>query len=186
MLASPAAKRIARETGVELAAVTGTGPRGRITARDVEAVAESTRVKVSPVARRMAQEAGLDLSKVTGTGPAGRITKEDVEREMARPAVPDPAQIAAGPIEAEQGHGAAGGSTFVAQAGPHGKHISRERDRKAELLVDSGVHWQDAGLGTGPRHEDHHRHTDRYGQRARRKSHHMALVVPHPWMSMAR
>ena len=37
ILASPAAKRIARELGVELAAVAGTGPKGRITERDVRA-----------------------------------------------------------------------------------------------------------------------------------------------------
>jgi len=96
VLASPAAKRIAREIGVDLAAVTGTGPGGRVVARDVEAAAESSRVKASPVARRIAQEAGLDLSKITGTGPGGRIIKEDVEREMSKPA---PAPIV--PVEAE-------------------------------------------------------------------------------------
>jgi pyruvate dehydrogenase E2 component (dihydrolipoamide acetyltransferase) len=96
VLASPAAKRIARETGVDLAAVTGTGPGGRVVARDVEAAAESLRVKASPVARRIAQEAGLDLSKITGTGPGGRIVKEDVEREKAKPA---PAPVV--PVEAE-------------------------------------------------------------------------------------
>jgi pyruvate dehydrogenase E2 component (dihydrolipoamide acetyltransferase) len=37
--ASPAAKRVARELGVDLAAVTGSGPGGRITEADVRAVA---------------------------------------------------------------------------------------------------------------------------------------------------
>lgn len=37
ILASPAAKRLARELGVGLAAVTGSGPKGRITERDVRA-----------------------------------------------------------------------------------------------------------------------------------------------------
>jgi len=103
--ASPAAKRIAREVGVDLTAVKGTGPGGRIVANDVEAFAEAMRVKASPVARRMAQEAGLDLSKVTGTGPGGRITKEDVEREAAKPAVaasaPTIAPVPAVPVGAE-------------------------------------------------------------------------------------
>jgi pyruvate/2-oxoglutarate dehydrogenase complex dihydrolipoamide acyltransferase (E2) component len=36
--ASPAAKRVAREHGIDLATVTGTGPGGRITQEDVEAV----------------------------------------------------------------------------------------------------------------------------------------------------
>lgn len=89
--ASPAAKRIARENGIDLVAVQGTGPGGRVVAKDVEAAAEALRVKASPVARRMARDAGLDLSGVTGTGPAGRITKEDVERALAVPPVPTPA-----------------------------------------------------------------------------------------------
>jgi len=88
--ASPAAKRIARENGVDLATVKGTGPGGRIVAKDVEAAVETMRVKASPVARRMAQEAGLDLNKIVGTGPGGRITKEDVEREIAKAAAPAP------------------------------------------------------------------------------------------------
>jgi pyruvate dehydrogenase E2 component (dihydrolipoamide acetyltransferase) len=41
ILASPAAKRLARELGVELAAVAGSGPKGRITERDVQAAADA-------------------------------------------------------------------------------------------------------------------------------------------------
>lgn len=41
ILASPAAKRLARELGVELAAVAGSGPKGRITERDVRAASEA-------------------------------------------------------------------------------------------------------------------------------------------------
>lgn len=39
--ASPAARRAAREAGVELSAVNGTGPRGRVTSQDVEAQAHA-------------------------------------------------------------------------------------------------------------------------------------------------
>ena len=93
--ASPAAKRIARQSGVDLGRVKGTGPGGRIVARDVESTAEALRVKASPVARRMAQEAGLDVSTIAGTGPGGRITKEDVEREAAKPAAKGPVSAGA-------------------------------------------------------------------------------------------
>ena len=41
ILASPAAKRLARELGVELAAIAGSGPKGRITERDVRAASEA-------------------------------------------------------------------------------------------------------------------------------------------------
>ncbi|NRA97372.1 MAG: 2-oxo acid dehydrogenase subunit E2, partial [Planctomycetes bacterium] len=37
ILAAPATRKLARESGIELAAVTGSGPRGRVTKADVEA-----------------------------------------------------------------------------------------------------------------------------------------------------
>lgn len=42
VVASPSAKRVARELGVELDAVTGTGPGGRITEADVRGAVETT------------------------------------------------------------------------------------------------------------------------------------------------
>ena len=108
VLASPAAKRVAKELGVDLTTVMGTGPSGRIQEKDVEAAAEALRVKASPVAKAMAKEAGLDLSKVIGTGPDGRITKEDVERALGKTAAapsaapsPAPAPRPIVPAEAE-------------------------------------------------------------------------------------
>jgi len=86
--AAPAVRRIARELGVGLALVTGSGPGGRIREEDVRAFAESHPAKppdrtetlpASPVARRLARELGIDLADVRGTGPNGRITREDVE-----------------------------------------------------------------------------------------------------------
>lgn len=41
IVASPSAKRVAREMGVDLAALTGTGPAGRITEADVRTAAET-------------------------------------------------------------------------------------------------------------------------------------------------
>ena len=48
--ASPLAKRIAAELGVDLAGVTGTGPNGRIVKEDVEAAAAGGAPKSAPVA----------------------------------------------------------------------------------------------------------------------------------------
>jgi pyruvate dehydrogenase E2 component (dihydrolipoamide acetyltransferase) len=42
VFASPIARRVAKEKGIDLALVEGTGPRGRITERDVRSFAEST------------------------------------------------------------------------------------------------------------------------------------------------
>ena len=41
VLAAPATRKLARESGVALAAVTGTGPRGRVTRSDVEALLQA-------------------------------------------------------------------------------------------------------------------------------------------------
>lgn len=46
--ATPLARRLARERGVDLAALSGTGPRGRIQARDVEGVAKAPAAETRP------------------------------------------------------------------------------------------------------------------------------------------
>lgn len=81
--ASPRARLRARELGVDLAQVAGSGPNGAIRERDILAFAKSRQPKAprpTPVAQRIAVELGVDLAGVTGTGPEGRITREDVER----------------------------------------------------------------------------------------------------------
>jgi pyruvate dehydrogenase E2 component (dihydrolipoamide acetyltransferase) len=88
--ASPAARQRAKELGIDLAAVKGTGPGGAITLNDVEKTVPIAHApRVHPVARKMAEALGVDLSKVTGTGASGTITKADVEK--AAPAVQAPA-----------------------------------------------------------------------------------------------
>ncbi|MBC8447464.1 MAG: 2-oxo acid dehydrogenase subunit E2 [Chloroflexi bacterium] len=82
VFASPRARKLAREKGVDLALVAGSGPNGRIVEKDVVAFLEAL-PKATPVARRLAEQAGLDLRTVQGTGPGGRITKEDVELALS-------------------------------------------------------------------------------------------------------
>lgn len=85
--ASPRARLRARELGVALESITGSGPRGRVVEADVLALAPSTtpapseaaeRVLATPLARRLALEHGVDLATVRGSGPGGRITNDDV------------------------------------------------------------------------------------------------------------
>jgi pyruvate dehydrogenase E2 component (dihydrolipoamide acetyltransferase) len=78
IFSSPRARKLAREKGVDLVLIAGSGPNGRIVERDIVAYLESA-PKVTPVAQRMAEQAGVDLRTVIGTGPGGRITKADVE-----------------------------------------------------------------------------------------------------------
>lgn len=91
----PAARRLARELGVDLACVSGTGPKGRILERDVQARHELTgKIKITPLAAVVAAQAGLDITALTGTGEGGKIVREDVERVL------HPEKFAAAPAAA--------------------------------------------------------------------------------------
>ncbi|MGQ9909142.1 MAG: dihydrolipoamide acetyltransferase family protein [Candidatus Flexifilum sp.] len=99
--ASPRARRLAAQQHVDLAALRGTGPRGRILARDVAAAAAS-RPKMTPVAAAMVA-AGDYSAPQHGSGPQGKITKRDLEpirREDAAPAPSAaPADASAAPTD---------------------------------------------------------------------------------------
>jgi pyruvate dehydrogenase E2 component (dihydrolipoamide acetyltransferase) len=80
---SPAARRLARELGVDIGQVLGSGRNGRISESDVQRFHdEQGRVDATPLARRMAEGEGLDLAQMQGTAPEGRITEDDVPRAM--------------------------------------------------------------------------------------------------------
>lgn len=87
VVATPAAKRMARERGVDLTQIEVTGEGGVITSEDIlrflekpppEVVAGSPRIKASPRARKLAQEKGISLEEMEGSGPEGRMTEEDI------------------------------------------------------------------------------------------------------------
>jgi len=79
---SPAARRLAKELGVDLVEVPGSGPKGRVTEADVQKYHDEgpPLPKATPLAVEMARKEGLDLSSITGTGDGGKVTKGDVER----------------------------------------------------------------------------------------------------------
>ena len=89
--ATDAARREAKERGLDLTEVEGTGTDGRITVDDVKKAAEAAGedgaagqdgagqdLKASDAAKRKAEELGIDLSQVEGTGSGGLITIKDV------------------------------------------------------------------------------------------------------------
>ncbi len=105
--ASPIAKRIAKERGIDLHQVCGSGPKGRIVRDDIEKFTPTTaapaprkngRIFASPFARKVAGELGVDLRQISGSGPNGRIIAEDVRKfaavRPARPIQPAPAPAA--------------------------------------------------------------------------------------------
>lgn len=95
LLASPNARRVAAESGVDLTRIVGTGPGGRIVSEDVEAAVAAratglsepvapdsappaTARASSPLIRRLARDLGVDLTAVRGSGPGGAVTRRDV------------------------------------------------------------------------------------------------------------
>jgi pyruvate dehydrogenase E2 component (dihydrolipoamide acetyltransferase) len=82
--ASWKARTMARKDGVDLRAVVGSGPYGRIVAEDVGRALTrrehdlAAAPEVSPVSANLAASLGLPLSAVKGSGPNGRIVKADV------------------------------------------------------------------------------------------------------------
>ncbi|HLA43338.1 MAG TPA: 2-oxo acid dehydrogenase subunit E2 [Aggregatilineales bacterium] len=94
---SPVARRMASDHGLDLSKVQGSGPRGRITREDVEAIlpvsggnGNRTAQPVSdgllalPKIRKMARDAGIDLEVVPATGKAGQITLADLRAYQHR------------------------------------------------------------------------------------------------------
>lgn len=73
---SPRARNLADKKGVNISALSGTGPKGRIIERDVE-VAISSQGKMTPLAKQIAAKTEApSVSK--GTGLAGAVTGKDV------------------------------------------------------------------------------------------------------------
>lgn len=104
VVATPIARRLARERGIDLHRITGTGPGGRITEQDVlaytpgSAPPRAATVNAAPQAVALAEKLGIDLADITGSGEGGRIVKADV----LRAAGPAP-QAAPGPSPATTG-----------------------------------------------------------------------------------
>ena len=79
----PAARKLAREKGIDPSGIKGTGPDGTICLGDVEKAGSSPSVpKASTLARRLAEKEGVDLAGIKGSGVRGRIMRDDV---VARP-----------------------------------------------------------------------------------------------------
>ena len=70
IIASPYARRLARERGVALARIAGTGPNGRIVARDVQAAAEHAIPVASALATQVMQPSSAPAAIARTTQPA--------------------------------------------------------------------------------------------------------------------
>lgn len=80
--ASPAVRKFARELGVDLAAVAGTGPRGRITREDIQSVVKAALRAPAPMSAAAGTGIGIDLLPWPKVDYAkfGPITREPLSR----------------------------------------------------------------------------------------------------------
>ncbi len=102
--ASPVARRLAAQYGVNLNNISASGRHGRVSKSDLEAAVsaaggklispapatthsrpavDDSLIKATPVARRLAQELGISLADCRCSGDRGRVSKADVEAAAA-------------------------------------------------------------------------------------------------------
>ncbi|MFO0937160.1 MAG: dihydrolipoamide acetyltransferase family protein [Gemmataceae bacterium] len=89
--AGPAARRLARQLGIDLNSVLTPDPTGRVISEDVRRTATrspTVRPVATPRARRRAKELGIDWASLTGTGRDGRIRERDVRLHPSSVVVP--------------------------------------------------------------------------------------------------
>ncbi|MBC7235335.1 MAG: 2-oxo acid dehydrogenase subunit E2 [Chloroflexi bacterium] len=98
IFSSPRARKLARERGIDLAMVAGSGPGGRIIEKDVRAYLER-QPAATPLAQQIAAREGVSLE---GLAPAGeRVRAAAVREALKAPGAPPvaPAPVAPAPGE---------------------------------------------------------------------------------------
>ena len=83
---SPKAQKKAKELGVELQLLKGSGPGGVVIEKDVISYSQSHRVKMSPAAQKIAKKAGVDLGTIKGIGISGKVIKKDIQEVLTKTA----------------------------------------------------------------------------------------------------
>jgi len=81
---SPRAQRKAKELGVEVESVEGSGLGGVVIEKDIISYCQNHQMKVSPVAQKIAKKVGLDIGAIKGTGINGKVTKRDIQEILAK------------------------------------------------------------------------------------------------------
>jgi uncharacterized protein (AIM24 family) len=160
LLASPNARRLAREIGIDLSSVRGSGPGGRIVSEDVEEfeapvptgtgtppapTRAAALAAAGPLVRRHAVSKGVDLDQVLGTGPAGRIRREDVDAVAATAAAGKPTTKTEVSVDAEETViPLTGMRAAIAQRMHTSLHEMAQLTHGYEVRLD-GVVWAKAG-----------------------------------------
>ncbi len=95
--ATPAARKLADDLGINLYDVSGSGANGRVHKEDVETYKDTNVVRISPLAKRIALEHNIAWQEIQGTGHRGKIMKKDVlallPENIENDSIKSPAQI---------------------------------------------------------------------------------------------
>jgi pyruvate dehydrogenase E2 component (dihydrolipoamide acetyltransferase) len=91
VLATPMVRKMAKDQGIDIGTIQGTGPEGRVLAGDLKkpaaaAAVDNSGANATPAVKALASSLGVNLSKLAGTGPGGRISEIDVR--AAAPSAP--------------------------------------------------------------------------------------------------
>ncbi len=149
IVATPAAKKLAADLGIDLAYVAGSGPGGRVTLEDVTAAgaAASAAAGAAPTAeptgaaeqaapafatgtaKKMAADLGVDLAGLSGSGPSGRIRADDVAAKAGATvgAAPGAATAAAAGTPADIRGGVAEEFPYSGMRRLIGEHMDQSR-----------------------------------------------------------
>jgi pyruvate dehydrogenase E2 component (dihydrolipoamide acetyltransferase) len=155
---SPVVRRLIEENDLDVAAITGTGPNGRITRQDVlaalEALAAPSEVGAgaqSPIVRRLMSEHNIDAKSVVGTGPNGSITRHDVDAVIRGG---QPSSVVAGERDEV--------IPFTKIRRLTAEHMIRSKATSAHTLMVKEVDFEHVELARA-RHGDAFRETEGFG-----------------------
>ena len=81
---SPGARRKAKELGVEVQLVEGSGPGGVVIEKDIISYYQNHRVKISSVAQKITEKVGIDLETIKRTGIGGKVIKRDLQEILTK------------------------------------------------------------------------------------------------------
>jgi pyruvate dehydrogenase E2 component (dihydrolipoamide acetyltransferase) len=129
--ASPLAKRIASERGVDLTLVTGTGPDSRVVEKDVLNFITRHAVKATPLAAKLAAWHGVDLASIVKDS---RIMKDDVLAARSRSAA-----SAGVPEVAASGAAIAGIRKVIAERMSHSWHTAPHVNLTVEVDMTEAI-----------------------------------------------
>ena len=95
VFATPMVRKMAKDQGIDIGQVQGTGPLGRVLASDLSKVTSGGKANATSAVKSLACALGVDLSRVAGTGPGGRISEMDVRAAAPSAKTASPAHTSA-------------------------------------------------------------------------------------------